>query len=50
MEKRQAKAPATVIIDQDAFGRINHTEVRWLGNSGALINSRGHYPDDRPSA
>lgn len=41
MEKRQAKAPATLKFDEKAFGMIDHTEVRWLGNSGAFINSRG---------
>lgn len=41
MEKRQAKAPATVRFGHDAFAKIDHTEVRWLGNSGAFINSRG---------
>ena len=41
MGKIQAKAPKTIRFDESAFGSINDTEVRWLGNAGAFINSRG---------
>lgn len=37
----QAVAPATIKIGQNAFQSIDHTEVSWLGNACALINSRG---------
>lgn len=40
-DKRQARAPKTMTFDENAFTRTDHTEVRWLGNSGAFINSRG---------
>lgn len=40
-EKGQAVAPTTKRIDSHAFDRITHTEIRWLGNGGAMINSRG---------
>ena len=37
----QAAAPKTQHFGKEAFGRIDGTEIRWLGNAGALINSRG---------
>lgn len=40
-EKGQAVAPEKVNISKEAFQKIRHTEIRWLGNAGALINSRG---------
>lgn len=40
-EKGQALAPDTKKIKQNAFEKIDHTEVTWLGNGGAMINSRG---------
>lgn len=39
--KKQARAPETMKFDEKAFAKIDHTEIRWLGNSGAFINSRG---------
>lgn len=40
-EKGQALAPTSMAITADAFLPIDHTEIYWLGNGGALINSRG---------
>lgn len=37
----QIVAPKTQHFGKEAFGAIDGTEIRWLGNSGALINSRG---------
>ncbi len=37
----QAIAPDTVPFSNEAFEEIDYTEIRWLGNAGALINSRG---------
>ena len=37
----QALAPNTVQFSSEAFDKIDYTEIRWLGNAGALINSRG---------
>lgn len=37
----QAVAPQTRRFGKEAFGAVDGTEIRWLGNSGALINSRG---------
>lgn len=37
----QAIAPNTVRFSNEAFSMIDYTEIRWLGNAGALINSRG---------
>ncbi|WP_257676155.1 MBL fold metallo-hydrolase [Clostridium felsineum] len=39
--KKQACAPRTKKFDKEAFAKIDGTEIRWLGNSGVLINSRG---------
>lgn len=41
MEKKQAIAPKTIAFGKEAFGKIDDTEIRWLGNAGAFINSRG---------
>lgn len=38
---KQAVAPKTQKIGQEAFSQLGHTEIRWLGNAGALVNSRG---------
>jgi L-ascorbate metabolism protein UlaG (beta-lactamase superfamily) len=37
----QAVAPPTQTFGAEAFGKIVGTEIRWLGNSSFLINSRG---------
>jgi Predicted Zn-dependent hydrolases of the beta-lactamase fold len=39
--KKQACAPKTKKFDKKAFAKIDRTEIRWLGNAGAFINSRG---------
>lgn len=39
--KKQAKAPQTHPFGKEAFGFLDHTTVRWLGNGGLFINSRG---------
>lgn len=40
-EKGQASPQATLHFDKEAFAPENHTSIRWLGNAGFLINSRG---------
>ena len=37
----QAIPPATQSFGAEAFTNIDHTEIRWLGNAGFHINSRG---------
>lgn len=37
----QATPPATQTFGAEAFRKIDHTEIRWLGNAGFFINSRG---------
>lgn len=37
----QAKAPETQPFGKEAFALAKGTQIRWLGNAGALINSRG---------
>ena len=37
----QTVAPKTQHFGKEAFHVVNGTEIRWLGNSGALVNSRG---------
>ncbi len=37
----QAKAPETKPFGKEAFAPSDGTVIRWLGNAGALINSRG---------
>lgn len=39
--KKQAVAPQTISFGSEAFEKTNETVLRWLGNSGLLINSRG---------
>lgn len=36
----QAKAPETKPFGKEAFTSSDGTVIRWLGNAGALINSR----------
>ena len=43
-EKGQAVTPAPQTFGTEAFAPIVHTEIRWLGSSGALVNSRGTVP------
>ena len=40
-EKGQAYPQATRHFDGKAFESSNHTVIRWLGNAGFFINSRG---------
>jgi len=40
-KKYQAKPPATQHFGAEAFGASRNTTIRWLGNAGFLINSRG---------
>lgn len=40
-KKYQAKAPKTRPFDAKAFGASSNTTIRWLGNAGFFINSRG---------
>ncbi|TDN79347.1 L-ascorbate metabolism protein UlaG (beta-lactamase superfamily) [Salegentibacter sp. 24] len=37
----QARPPATQPFGAEAFQATNNTTIRWLGNAGFLINSRG---------
>ncbi|MBL1227585.1 MBL fold metallo-hydrolase [Enterococcus sp. BWR-S5] len=39
--EKQATPPKTVFFHQEAFQTSEHTYIRWLGNSGILLNSRG---------
>lgn len=40
-EKAQAIPPASQPFGKEAFEPTGHTVIRWLGNAGFLINSRG---------
>lgn len=40
-KKGQAVALKTQKMTKDAFRKINHTEVYWMGNASIMINSRG---------
>lgn len=40
-EKGQAVAGKTNFFGKEAFEKIDHTQIRWLGNAGIMINSRG---------
>ena len=40
-EFKRASAPATQPIDKQAFDKVDHTTIRWLGGAGFMINSRG---------
>lgn len=37
----QALAPKTTLMTKEAFEKIDHTKIFWLGGGGAMINSRG---------
>ncbi len=39
--KKQAVAPTTIPFGEEVFEKTDKTTMRWLGNSGLLINSRG---------
>ena len=39
--EKQATPPQTMFFKQDAFEKNENTTIRWLGNSGILLNSRG---------
>lgn len=39
--KGQAMAAPTQHIENEAFNKIQHTEIRWMGNASMMINSRG---------
>lgn len=34
-------AAKTQFLEKEAFEQINHTEIRWLGGTGFMINARG---------
>lgn len=38
---KQAVAPATIKITEDAFSVKSHTEIYWLSSAGIMINSHG---------
>ena len=40
-KKGQAMPAGTIPVKQEAFGKLDHTEVTWLGNAGVLLNVRG---------
>lgn len=40
-EKGQAVVPTAKPFGKEAFEKINHTEIRWMGNASIMINSRG---------
>ena len=40
-EKGQAMPSATQHFGKEAFAPSNQTVIRWLGNAGFFINSRG---------
>lgn len=40
-DKGQAVAGKTVPVKKEAFEKINHTEIRWLGSASIMINHRG---------
>lgn len=37
----QARAPKTQPFGKEAFVKTDETIIRWLGNAGAMVNSRG---------
>ena len=41
-EQSQATPPKTIPFGAEAFQENHHTEIRWLGNSGIFLNSRGY--------
>ena len=40
-EKGQARPAKTQFFGKEAFSKIDHSEIRWMGNAGMMINSRG---------
>lgn len=40
-KKGQAMPSKITKVTKEAFEKINHTEIRWLGNASIMINSRG---------
>ena len=38
---KQARPPATQPFDAQAFGASDRTTIRWTGNAGFFVNSRG---------
>lgn len=40
-ERNQVMPAAVEKVDEKAFAPIDHTEIRWLGSAGIMINSRG---------
>lgn len=40
-KKYQSKTPPTQPFGQEAFVKLENTEIRWLGMAGFLVNSRG---------
>lgn len=40
-EKGQAVAGKTQYFSKEAFEKIDHTEIRWLGSASIMINSHG---------
>ncbi|MUN72880.1 MBL fold metallo-hydrolase [Enterococcus casseliflavus] len=38
---KQAIPPKTIVFNEKAFQKTDQTIIRWLGNSGILLNSRG---------
>lgn len=37
---KQAIPPKTIFFHEEAFQKTDQTIIRWLGNSGILLNSR----------
>lgn len=37
----QAMPDKTQFFKSEAFEKIDHTEIRWMGNASMMINSRG---------
>ena len=40
-EKGQAVPCAVLPIPREAFSPMDHTEIRWLGGAGVMLNIRG---------
>lgn len=40
-KKGQAMPGKTQFFGKEAFKKMNHTEIRWMGNASIFINSRG---------
>lgn len=41
MKKGQAVCPQSIAFNSEQLKEIKHTEIRWLGGGGVVINSRG---------